>query len=149
MRRRTPSDSSRPKTSSIELAWAMASIWIAVPCQKSGRSVRGCWNLRFIHQASRGLIQRIAVAGTPRSRSQTQASRAVLPPPMIVKRSAGCSRRARSPGVTQRMPSAIANGGALVAGIVPSRYVVSTSLRRTRACHDAPVSRETKRCSPT
>ena len=34
-------------------------------------------------------------------------------------------------------------------GTSPSMYVVSTSLRRTRTCHDAPVSRETKRCSPT
>ena len=52
---------------------------------------------------------------------------------MITKRSGGRSRRASPVGVTQRTPSAMANGGALVAGIVPSMYVVSTSFRRTCA----------------
>jgi hypothetical protein len=44
--------------------------------------VHGCWNRRFNHQLSRGLIRRIAEARTPRSRSHTQASNAVLPAPI-------------------------------------------------------------------
>ncbi len=79
MRRKTPADSSRVKSSSIDAASAIASIWVAVPWSMSGSSVCGCWNLRFIHHASRGRIQRIAAGGTPRSRSHTHVSSAVLP----------------------------------------------------------------------
>ena len=57
--------------------------------------------------------------------------------------------RAISPAGTQRTPSATSNGGALVAGMAPSRYVVSTTFRRTRTLADFCASRETKRCSPT
>jgi len=78
-----PSASRRANSSATELASAIAWICSDAPRYSSGTSVSGCWKRRFNHHASRGLIQRIAEAETPCSSSQTQASSAVLPAPMM------------------------------------------------------------------
>ena len=102
---------------------------------------------RSSSHASRGRIQRIASGATPLSSSQMHASIAVLPRADDRVAAAGSASATRPLTGMNAASGSTANEGVCVEGIGVSRYVASTTLRRTRTVVVSPVRRETKWCS--
>ena len=119
MRSITPASSMRRNASSSEDDVATLCMMSAASPKKIAGS--GCTRARLSIHGSRGRTQQIASGSTPRPRSQTIASVAVLPDPTMTYWLGASSSRARSLTATTRAPSDTAKGGGTSAGMDGAR----------------------------